>query len=604
MDFFLGRQHPRPFSNYMQARQERHDGRIELKSKPSYLRFEITTRCNMLCLFCMIRTYALAGRDMDLKILRKASKDLLPWAASVQYADQGEPLIYRHIRYVLKQIQKVKPPRSKIFTNGKALEKRIIRRIIRSGLSELAVSIDGATPETYESIRRGASFNQLMENLGCLANMKKDSRSETPMLTVATVAMRDNVHQIGELVAIAHRFGAKMMAISKLFSIGQETDLQAVDLKSDEVRRALSDAFALADRQGIAVRLNIPDFVIPVESSEVPDDRFYAGSIAVPASPARCRMDSPCRIAIEITNHSPFTWFPVRSATSSSAVSLAYHLYNDRNEMIRFDGIRSQLPHPIRSGESVRMECLVAVSENPGPYTIEFDLVNEGHRWFGIDSRLAIEVIEEVQLDAAPQDHEHCQYPWMYLSVKVNGDCRLCRFSSISIGNLTTQSIGEVWNSPTSQLLRRTILDGSYALCIGACCSYVEEKNRCVRAELVTRNIQPEQQSGGDVCFEIQVTNTGSVPWLSPPPGSADPTFYALSYHILTDAGEPVRYDGDRFRLPPEFHPGESVRIMVDIGLPERPGDYVIVFDIVREQVTWFESLGNPVSRVPVRVEA
>ncbi len=552
----------------------------------------------------MIRTYALAGRDMDLKILKKASKELLPWAASVQYADQGEPLMYPHIRFVLKQIKKVNPPRSKIFTNGKALEKHIIRRIIRSGLSELAVSIDGATPETYESIRRGANFDQLMENLGCLATMKTKARSVTPMLTIATVALRDNVDQIGELVAIAHRFGATTLAISNLYSISQETASQSIDLKSDEVRRTLSDAVALAGRLGIDVRKNIPDFVVPVESAEVPDDRFYMGAIAVQSSPARYCIDSPCRFTIEITNHSPFTWLPARSATSSSAVSLAYHLYDERNELIRFDGIRSQLPHPIRSGESVRMECLVAVSENPGRYTIEFDLVNEGHRWFGINRRITIEVLEEVQLDAVPQDIEQCRYPWMYLSVKVNGDCRIFRFSSISIGNLTTQSAVEVWNSPTSQLLRRTILDGSYALCIGACCSYVEELKRCVRAEMVPGKMEAEQQSGRCVSFEIQITNSGSVPWLSPPPDSADPTFYALSYHILTDAGEPVCYDGERYRLPPQFYPGESVRIAVKIMLPERPGDYVVVFDLVREQVAWFESFGNPVCRVPIRVEA
>ncbi|MNB79802.1 Lipoteichoic acid synthase 1 [compost metagenome] len=88
----------------------------------------------------------------------------------------------------------------------------------------------------------------------------------------------------------------------------------------------------------------------------------------------------------------------------------------------------------------------------------------------------------------------------------------------------------------------------------------------------------------------LNITNTGSKEW--------DREHFRLSYHILDEKGNMLLNDGIRTELPKSVLPGESVKIVPQIGLPEDNNEWLnkelfIQFDIVEEGVTWLTAINK-----------
>lgn len=58
-----------------------------------------------------------------------------------------------------------KVPHTYFITNAQLLTEKVAEVLIECGVDQVQVSADGATRETYEYIRRGASFERLTQNL-------------------------------------------------------------------------------------------------------------------------------------------------------------------------------------------------------------------------------------------------------------------------------------------------------------------------------------------------------------------------------------------------------------------------------------------------------
>jgi len=86
------------------------------------------------------------------------------------------------------------------------------------------------------------------------------------------------------------------------------------------------------------------------------------------------------------------------------------------------------------------------------------------------------------------------------------------------------------------------------------------------------------------VTVPVTVTNAGRRPWrLSEE--------IHLSYHLYEHAGRPL-VDGPRTDLPRDVPPGESVTLGATLRAPAKPGEYLLMWDMVHEETTWFSGQG------------
>ncbi|HYN86323.1 MAG TPA: DUF1698 domain-containing protein [Pyrinomonadaceae bacterium] len=118
-----------------------------------------------------------------------------------------------------------------------------------------------------------------------------------------------------------------------------------------------------------------------------------------------------------------------------------------------------------------------------------------------------------------------------------------------------------------------------------------------------------DARAGGEIRFRARVENTGFARWLAAGEGDDSRGAVRLAAHLTggardddgADEGETFFYYAGAV-LPRDVEPGESVELDLVMRAPDRPGRYVLEFDMVSEHLSWFEDLGSHVPRRELRV--
>jgi MoaA/NifB/PqqE/SkfB family radical SAM enzyme len=169
-------------------------------NKPESVSIEITTRCDLSCIWCP-RYFKTETEDMPISTFRRIVE-------SIGYVDKiypccvGEPLLHKDFDTLIK-LAAEHSAYTGIATNGLHLNRCNIERLNTSGLSELAVSIDGSDEEGYRKIRRGSDFDLLINNLRLYAQYGK-----TP-LSIHTVIGEPNLRSVENIPELAQSLGVR-----------------------------------------------------------------------------------------------------------------------------------------------------------------------------------------------------------------------------------------------------------------------------------------------------------------------------------------------------------------------------------------------------------
>lgn len=178
-------------------------------SYPGFLQLESTDFCNSKCIMC--EHYFTENKGACVLSMEKLDhlRDAIQMSHIVNLNGMGEPFISKNIK---DQIDVYVGYGNKIVTNTNMsyLDDELIERIGRD-FDWLAISIDGATKETYESIRINLSYDTLISNL-----YKLKERVPNLLKIISMVIMRQNVCEMPELVELAHKVGANQVVFLNL----------------------------------------------------------------------------------------------------------------------------------------------------------------------------------------------------------------------------------------------------------------------------------------------------------------------------------------------------------------------------------------------------
>jgi len=93
--------------------------------------------------------------------------------------------------------------------------------LVVSGLSELILSIDGITQDTFEEYRVGGRLNKVIEGAKALRAARDRIKSHTPIMTVQMLLARTNEKQWKDAAAFAKEIGCDGM-VFKTMQIEQQ----------------------------------------------------------------------------------------------------------------------------------------------------------------------------------------------------------------------------------------------------------------------------------------------------------------------------------------------------------------------------------------------
>lgn len=197
---------------------------------PRYIQIEPVGQCNLRCRMCPIqfRTDGGPGQPrayMDFTVFCKLI-DQFPDAAELHLQGLGEPLLHLHffdmVSYAVRRGIQVSTN-----TNLTVLSEARAEECVASGLHTLHVSLDGATAQTYQDIRVRARFERVLRNLRRLTQAKVRLQSSLPHLRLVAVAMRRNLHELPDLVRLAHEEGIDTVFVQHLCHDFGESSLPA-----------------------------------------------------------------------------------------------------------------------------------------------------------------------------------------------------------------------------------------------------------------------------------------------------------------------------------------------------------------------------------------
>ncbi len=189
---------------------------------PESIAPEIDTSCNLYCRSCRDKLYVDNGRERDI-YTEVIIKKIVHLPTRLIINTVGEPLASKNCLKLLDNPETQKKNKISIYTNGTLLYPERLMSILDSYETiELSISIDAASKETYEKLRRGGDFDRLLDNLKFVSKRKIEGR--VSYLQLNFVVQADNIHEMEAFVELAKEFCADKIAMNAIENWGNISD--------------------------------------------------------------------------------------------------------------------------------------------------------------------------------------------------------------------------------------------------------------------------------------------------------------------------------------------------------------------------------------------
>ena len=172
---------------------------------PKHVQVELTTKCNLKCKFC-IRSNEIDG-DMSMELFKSIIDQLRrykPLTRTLDFTGVGEPLLCEHLIPSIKYAKRYGFTVSFI-SSFTFMNQALASDLVKAQLDNLYVSFDGVSKQTFEKIRIGASFEQVLENIKLFISVKNRLKSFKPRLVLRPTIYPDNVHEIPQFFELAEK---------------------------------------------------------------------------------------------------------------------------------------------------------------------------------------------------------------------------------------------------------------------------------------------------------------------------------------------------------------------------------------------------------------
>jgi MoaA/NifB/PqqE/SkfB family radical SAM enzyme len=209
------------------------------------LYLEVTNRCNSLCTTCPLTFGGQEPkRDLSLAEIKRIVAGA-PGLRRVVLHGVGEPLLNRELLPTIEWL-KARSLHVLFNTNAIALGPGRADALLRSGLDELRVSIDGATRETYLALRGVDALDRVVANTRAFVARRDALALDRPPVHVFFTTTRTNVGELPALVEIAASIGAASVNVQRLVYWGEglATAEQSLYRRVTEREQASLDAAA------------------------------------------------------------------------------------------------------------------------------------------------------------------------------------------------------------------------------------------------------------------------------------------------------------------------------------------------------------------------
>lgn len=227
-------------------------GATVLRSMPRRLVLELTNTCNLNCVMCGRNAATFKPTVFQMDWLYKL-EPLLDTVEEVTLMGWGEPTVHPHFTEMLEVIHR-HSARIYFCTNGMRLG-QLHDAIFDNQVDVFAVSVDGASAETNNAIRRGSDLEAIKTNLKRIVKTRRDRQLSYPYINFVFCAMKSNLHELPDLVRLAAEIGLDEVKVVYLTAFDKAMEKETLWDCQVEVESVFQEATELGEKLGVVLKL-------------------------------------------------------------------------------------------------------------------------------------------------------------------------------------------------------------------------------------------------------------------------------------------------------------------------------------------------------------
>lgn len=212
------------------------------------LYFHVTRGCNLRCKHC----YVEAGEPLEGELTTleavKLTEDFAQLGGEMLVISGGEPFLRKRTLYeVFRRARESGIGRIFVETNGTLISDVDVDICRKYGV-ELGVSLDGAVPETNDSIRGAGSYRKTVGAVRKLAGAGV-------RLRIAMTLMRPNVEEAERMILLAKDLDVESMAFKVVRGLGRAGSSRDLLLSLKKMHSVILSSWRKAEEVGVATQL-------------------------------------------------------------------------------------------------------------------------------------------------------------------------------------------------------------------------------------------------------------------------------------------------------------------------------------------------------------
>jgi len=187
-----------------------------LRARTSSIRLELTSKCNLRCVYCALNQPEVVGRDLEVDWEDLTEQILALHPRDVHISGHGESTFLTD--WHERACELLDRGLVLILTTNLARPLSEDEVDVISRFARVTVSCDTSDPELYATVRRGGKLSTIEENLASLADYCRARFRQQPYLSINVVLSDLFVAGLPALARWAHRQGVDGLSLVNLVS--------------------------------------------------------------------------------------------------------------------------------------------------------------------------------------------------------------------------------------------------------------------------------------------------------------------------------------------------------------------------------------------------
>jgi radical SAM protein with 4Fe4S-binding SPASM domain len=196
---------------------------VLLPTMPIRLWIESSLVCNLSCIMCANKD--IPGHEkgiMDFNLFKKIVDEAKFFVHDINIHHRGEPLFNENLAQMILYAKQA-GLKVRFHTNATLLTKDKVEEIMAAKPDLISVSFDGFRKDVYEEVRRGASYENTLNNIKLLLTVKREKSYSFPYIIIERIDLKEysaivDQKSINKLTKVFKDWGADEVITKKEYN--------------------------------------------------------------------------------------------------------------------------------------------------------------------------------------------------------------------------------------------------------------------------------------------------------------------------------------------------------------------------------------------------